>query len=105
MGDTYQKFDTLLVGDTMIGMVREAVAAVVGKKGRVVIPASIRRAAGLSEGTEIVTSVDEAGRVVIDTPSSIKARIRQRAAAGKKMSGSSVDQLIAERAADRSQLD
>jgi AbrB family looped-hinge helix DNA binding protein len=89
----------------MIDMVRESVAAVVGKKGRVVIPVSIRRAAGLSEGTEIVTWVDDVGRVIIDTPSSIKARIRQRAAAGKKMPGSSVEQLIAERDADRSLLD
>lgn len=93
------------LGDTVISMMKEAVAAVIGKKGRVVIPASIRDAAGLIEGTEIMASVDDAGRVIIDTPSSIKARIRERAASGSKMARGAVDQLIDDRQADRSLLD
>ncbi len=86
-------------------MNKEAVATVIGKKGRVVIPVSIREAAGLTEGSEVVASVDDSGRVIIDTPASIKARIRQRAAHGSKMAGSAVDQLLAEREADQSLLD
>ena len=86
-------------------MNKEAVATVIGKKGRVVIPVSIREAAGLTEGSEVVASVDDSGRVIIDTPASIKARIRQRAAFGSKMAGSAVDQLLAEREADQSLLD
>lgn len=77
----------------------------VGKQGRVVLPAALRRQAGIDEGTELVARVSDGGQIVISTPESIKARIRARAAAGSAMGGSAVDDLLAERKTDTSLLD
>jgi AbrB family looped-hinge helix DNA binding protein len=77
----------------------------VGKKGRIVIPATMRRDTGLTEGTEAIAHVDADGRLILDTPVSIKTRVRRRAAAGRSMPGTAVDQLRQERRTDRSLFD
>jgi AbrB family looped-hinge helix DNA binding protein len=47
----------------------------VGPKGRVVIPADIRRELGITEGTELVAMV-EGPAVVLVPRSAVKARLR-----------------------------
>lgn len=47
----------------------------VGEKGRVVLPAAVRRAAGIAEGAEVVARTDGEGRMVIETVESIKRRV------------------------------
>ncbi len=47
----------------------------VGGKGRVVVPAAVRRAAGIDQGAEVVARADGQGRMVIETVESIKARV------------------------------
>ena len=68
----------------------------VGPKGRVVIPAGIRRALGIKEGSELVALVE--GKAVVLVPrSAIKTRLRSIFAATAE---SMRDELIAERRAD-----
>ncbi len=73
----------------------------VGPKGRVVIPAEIRRALGLREGSELVAMVD--GDAVLLMPrSAVKARLRSLFA---DVSTSMREELLADRrsaAADES---
>lgn len=67
-----------------------------GRKGRVVIPAGIRRALGIEEGSELVAMVE--GEAVILVPrSAIKTRLRSIFAGTAK---SMRDELIAERRAE-----
>ena len=47
----------------------------IGAKGRVVLPAAVRRAARLDEGTEVVARTEGDGRVIIETVASVRARI------------------------------
>lgn len=47
----------------------------VGQKGRVVLPAAVRRAAGIDEGAEVVARTEGDGRLVIETVESIKRRV------------------------------
>jgi len=47
----------------------------VGAKGRVVLPAAVRRAARIAEGDQIVARPDGEGRVVIETLQSIRERV------------------------------
>lgn len=65
----------------------------VGPKGRVVIPADIRRALGIGEGSELVALVD--GEAVVLVPrSAIKRRLRSMfAEVGPSLS----EELLAER--------
>ena len=51
----------------------------VGAKGRVVLPAAVRRAAGIDADAEVVARADGQGRMVIETVESIKARVRAHA--------------------------
>jgi AbrB family looped-hinge helix DNA binding protein len=68
----------------------------VGPKGRVVIPAGIRRALGIEEGSELVALVE--GEAVVLVPrSAIKTRLRSIFAA---TSDSMRDELLAERRAE-----
>lgn len=48
----------------------------VGEKGRVVLPAALRRAAGIAEGDAVVARTDGEGRLVIETVESVKRRVR-----------------------------
>lgn len=47
----------------------------IGVKGRVMLPAAVRRAAHLEEGAEVVARPDGEGRVVIETVASIRERV------------------------------
>jgi len=68
----------------------------VGPKGRVVIPAGIRRELGIREGSELVALVE--GEAVVLVPrSAIKNRLRSIFSATK---ASMSDELIAERRAE-----
>lgn len=65
----------------------------VGPKGRVVIPAGIRRVLGIEEGSELVALVE--GEAVVLVPrSAIKTRLRSMFA---RTGGSMSQELIAER--------
>jgi AbrB family looped-hinge helix DNA binding protein len=67
----------------------------VGPKGRVVIPAGIRRELGIDEGSELVALVD--GPAVVLVPrSAIKTRLRSLFA---DVQASMSDELIADRRA------
>jgi AbrB family looped-hinge helix DNA binding protein len=68
----------------------------VGPKGRVVIPAGIRRELGIEEGSELVALVEGAA-VVLVPRSAIKSRLRSMFA---DVSVSMRGELIAERRAD-----
>lgn len=68
----------------------------VGPKGRVVIPAGIRRELGIGEGSELVALVE--GQAVVLVPrSAIKSRLRSIFA---DVDASMRDELIAERRAE-----
>jgi AbrB family looped-hinge helix DNA binding protein len=47
----------------------------VGAKGRVVLPAAVRRAASIAEGDQVVARPEGEGRVVIETVNSIRQRV------------------------------
>ena len=66
-----------------------------GRQGRLVIPASLRRSLGLEEGDRLVAR-QEANRLVIEKPEQIKQRLKARFAqvpAERRL----VDELIADR--------
>ncbi|MFZ9464008.1 MAG: AbrB/MazE/SpoVT family DNA-binding domain-containing protein, partial [Vulcanococcus sp.] len=66
-----------------------------GRQGRLVIPASLRRSLDLEEGDRLVAR-QEANRLVIEKPEQIKQRLKARFAqvpAERRL----VDELIAER--------
>ena len=46
-----------------------------------VLPAAVRRAAGIDQDAEVVARADGRGRMVIETVESIKARVRSHAPA------------------------
>jgi bifunctional DNA-binding transcriptional regulator/antitoxin component of YhaV-PrlF toxin-antitoxin module len=69
----------------------------VGPHGRVVIPAALRRRSGIDVGTTVVAR-GEPGRVVLETPEAVLARIRRRFD-GAVGGPSVVDELSRERAA------
>jgi AbrB family looped-hinge helix DNA binding protein len=76
----------------------------VGPKGRVVIPADIRRSLGLREGSELV-ALEEAGGVLLLPRDAVKRRLRAMFA-GKATSMR--DELLTERraaAAEESRTD
>ena len=68
----------------------------VGKQGRVVLPAGIRRELDIKEGDQLGVIVDEEGRVVMESPEAALKKIRAKL---KEVAGdrSLVDELIAER--------
>lgn len=75
--------------------VAASVEVSLGRQGRVVIPAALRRSLGLEEGDRLVAR-QEAGRLVLEKPDQIKQRLRARFAqvpAERNL----VDELIAER--------
>lgn len=47
----------------------------VGHKGRVMLPAAVRRAARLEEGVEVVARPDGEGRIVIESVDAVRARL------------------------------
>ena len=71
----------------------DTIGVEVGPKGRVVIPAAIRRELNIGEGSQLVALVDD-GAVVLMPRSEVKRRLR-RMFAGVRTSLS--DELIADR--------
>lgn len=71
----------------------------VGPKGRVVVPAPIRHALGLEEGSELVARV-EGGGIVFEPRSAAVDRLRALVRASIPDGVSLVDELIAERRAE-----
>lgn len=69
-----------------------------GRQGRIVIPATLRKELGLQEG-DVLHARAEGGRLVLETPRSILERLRGqlRAAAGDR---DLVAELLAERRAE-----
>jgi len=66
-----------------------------GRQGRLVIPAALRRSLGLADGDTLVAR-QEQGRLVLEKPETIKQRMRSRFArvpADRQL----VDELLAER--------
>jgi AbrB family looped-hinge helix DNA binding protein len=72
-----------------------AIRVKVGPKGRVVVPAPIRRQLGIEEGTELMARVEGDG-VVLEPPSAAIRRL-QELFAHIPPDVSLVDELIAER--------
>lgn len=71
---------------------------VLGQQGRLVIPAEIREALGLSPGDQLSLQVEDR-RLVLERPTDSAARLRglaRRAASGRSL----VDELLAERRAE-----
>lgn len=66
-----------------------------GRQGRLVIPASLRRSLGLEEGDRLVARQD-ADRLVLEKPEQIKQRLKARFAQ-VPVERRLVDELIAER--------
>ena len=52
-----------------------------GAKGRVVLPAAVRREAQIADGAELVAYAAGSGRVVIETRNAIRARVWEAAPA------------------------
>lgn len=93
-------------GTILSAMNCQHASLVVGKKGRVVIPASVRKEAGISEGSELTVRLGDHGQVVLESKEAIKKRIRARSAnASIRPDSSVVDELLAERRTDQSLLD
>lgn len=66
-----------------------------GRQGRLVIPAALRRLLGFEEGDTLVAR-EEAGRLVLEKQATIKQRLKARFAQVPS-DRSLVDELIAER--------
>ena len=66
-----------------------------GRQGRLVIPAALRRLLGFEEGDTLVAR-EEAGRLVLEKQATIKQRLKARFAQVPS-ERSLVDELIAER--------
>lgn len=47
----------------------------VGQKGRIVLPANVRKAAHLSEGEQVIAHADGEGRIIVETVAAIRAKI------------------------------
>lgn len=75
----------------------EFVKIKVGPKSRVVLPAGLRRAAGIEEGSELVGYVDAYGRLVLETAESARDRVW---AAAPKIEGDSIAEVRAQRVFD-----
>lgn len=66
-----------------------------GRQGRLVIPAALRRSLGLAEGDTLMAR-QEQGRLVLEKPETIRQRLQSRFArvpADRRL----VDELLAER--------
>lgn len=77
----------------------------VGPQGRIVIPAAVRQSLGIEPGDTLVARV-EGGRLVLETRAHLLARFSARFAGARMQpvgggAGSVVDELIAERRAER----
>ncbi len=76
----------------------DAYRLVVEERGRVVIPAELRRSLGIAAGAELVAHVEPPGRIVLEDRRALVARLR--GSWGKAPGGSAVEELLAERRAE-----
>jgi AbrB family looped-hinge helix DNA binding protein len=77
---------------TLSGM---STKVVIGPRGRIVVPAALRRELGLAPGDVLAARVEE-GRIVLEPRSAVLARIRQRLSVVPE-DVSLVDELVTER--------
>lgn len=68
-------------------------AVKLGKQGRLVVPASLRKELGLELGDELVARAEN-GRLIFEPKAKVVARLRKRF---KGIAGSLADELLAER--------
>lgn len=73
-----------------------AIPVKVGPKGRVVVPAQIRRELGIEEGTELLARVEGEG-IVLEPRSAAIRRLQELVTSVVPRDVSLVDELIAER--------
>ena len=52
----------------------------IGDRGRVVLPAALRRASGISEGQEVIAVVEDDGRIVISAADRLMDQLREACA-------------------------
>jgi AbrB family looped-hinge helix DNA binding protein len=71
----------------------------VDAKGRVLLPAAVRRTVGLRGGSKLIVTVEEGGRIVLVPPATAWTRI-QALFDGLSPQRSVVDELLEERRAD-----
>ena len=77
---------------------RETISVTVGKQGRLVLPADLRRRLGIEPGDVLMASAED-DRLVLESRKAVLARIRKRFA-HLPTDVSLVDELIAERRAE-----
>ncbi|MBJ7334168.1 MAG: AbrB/MazE/SpoVT family DNA-binding domain-containing protein [Thermoleophilia bacterium] len=71
-------------------------------RGRLVLPAALRRASGLAEGQEVVAVVDADGRIVISTADRLMDQLREACARmGQRDAASDLEGWRDESEADR----
>jgi bifunctional DNA-binding transcriptional regulator/antitoxin component of YhaV-PrlF toxin-antitoxin module len=70
-----------------------------GAKGRAVIPAAVRQEAGVEVGQALIAHAEGAGRIVLETPAAVQARVWAAAPDGDE-SGDSGRDVRALRAED-----
>jgi len=71
-------------------------------RGRIALPAALRRASGLSEGQEVVAVVDAEGRIVISTADRLMDQLREACARmGQRDAASDLEGWRDESEADR----
>ncbi len=73
-----------------------AISVVVGRKGRVVVPAAIRHQLGIDEGSELMARIEGDG-IVLEPRSAAIGRLQALVGAAVPEGVSLVDELIAER--------
>lgn len=71
----------------------------VDQNGRVLIPAPVRRALGLRNGSELLVTLEQDSRVVLVSPATAWARVQELGTAAKPR-GSVVGELLLERRAE-----
>lgn len=68
----------------------------IGERGRLVLPAALRRQSGLTEGQDVIAIVEEDGRVILESRERLMDDLR--AACATAQMGSGLDELAAWRA-------
>lgn len=76
-----------------------AVPVQVGAKGRVVLPAAIRHALGLEEGSELLARLD-GDAIVLEPRTAAVERLQALVRGGRRGRSDLVDELLAERRAE-----
>jgi AbrB family looped-hinge helix DNA binding protein len=78
----------------------QAIKTQLGKNGRVVIPAQYRKALGISEGDELLVTLDQ-GMIRISTQRAAIQRVQESVRRYVPRGRSLVDELIQERRAEQ----